>query len=679
MTRFLRAALLVAALAMPAAALAQTRGLHPEYMDKNTPACSDFYRYANGAWLDTVSMPPAYNVVGAGREIFDRNQAVLYQVLEQAAKNAATEKDPTLKKVGDFYAVLMDSMRANQEGWQPIAATLKRIDGIKTKADLTREFATLALIGINAPIRFGPEPDPKQSTMNIPQLWQAGMGLPERDYYFRTDPKSDTLRQQYVATIKRMFLLVDVPVDKASSDADQVMALETALAESALTRVQMRDPQALYHKMTFKELGALAPEFDWTTYFTTLGMKQIAQPGAAIDVSIPGFTKHMAKLVDQTPLDTWKAYLKWKVINAAAPWLSQEFFDVSFAFTSKLTGQKAALPRWKRASGSVDGWMGEALGKAYVATAFPPSSKTRMNELVANLRWAMGDRISKLDWMSDATKKQAKVKLDAILQKIGYPDTWRDYSKLAIDPVATGIENLRRATEFEVRRQLAQVGKKVDRMEWGMSPPTVNAYYNPAINEIVFPAGILQPPQFDPNVDDALNYGAIGMVIGHEITHGFDDEGRQYDSVGNLKDWWTAEDAAKFKARADNVVAQYNAYIGVDTLHVNGALTLGENIGDIGGLTIAYHAWKHSLVGKPAPKSEQGFTPEQRFFLSFAQAWRRKVRPEALRTQILSDPHSPAQWRVNGAVSNMIEFQQAFGCKAGDGMVNAEDKRGAIW
>lgn len=680
MIRPIRAAIAGAILlAIPAAALAQSRGINPGTIDRNTPACRDFYRFANGAWLDTVSIPAAYTVIGSGREMYDRNQEVLRQVLERAAANASQEKDATVRKVGHLYGVLMDSVRAEQEGAQPIAKHLKRIDDIKTRADLVREIGNLALLGVSAPIRFGPEPDPSQSTMNIPQLWQAGLGLPERDYYFRSDPKSDTLRGDYVATIKRMFLLLDVPVAKASSDADAIMALETALAESALTRLQMRNPHALYHKMTVKELGALAPQFDWIAYFTVVGVKDVARPTAKIDVSMPAFTKRMAALIESTPLETWKPYLKWHLVRNSAAWLSQDFFNVQFAFQSKLSGQRVPLPRWKRAAAAVDGSMGEALGKAYVTTAFPPSSKQRMLELVANLRGAFADRVAKLDWMSEATKKQAKVKLDAILAKIGYPDRWRDYTALNIDPIATAIENLGRASMFETRRQLSQIGKKVDRTEWFMSPPTVNAYYNPAINEIVFPAGILQPPQFDPKADDAVNYGAIGMVIGHEITHGFDDEGRQYDAVGNLKEWWTPEDAAKFKERANRVVAQYNGYVGVDTLHVNGELTLGENIADIGGLTIAYYAWKRSLAGKPAPASIDGFTPEQRFFLSYAQSWRRKVRPEALRTQILTDPHSPAPWRVNGAVSNMPEFQQAFGCKAGDPMVNAEDQRGAIW
>ena len=679
------AALAIVAL-LPASVLAQSKGVNKDYMDTTCQPCKDFYRYANGKWIDTAEIPASYTGIGAGREIFDRNQEALYRVLEKARAKAATETDPTLKKLGDLYTVLMDSTRTNSEGAAALAETMKRLDGIKTKEDLRKEFSRAVSMGVGAgfvgaglPFTFGAEPDPKQSTMTLGQIFQGGLGLPERDYYFRTDGKSDTLRQDYLAYMGHMFQLAGDSPEAAAAKAKQVMALETTLAESSMTRVAMRDPQKLYHKISVKDLGQLAPTIDWSAYFTEVGVPALAKPAAMVDCSAPGFVRQVGIQVDQTPIDVWRAYLEWHYLRAAAPWLDQKFFDESFAFQSKLVGTKSPLPRWKRASGAVDASMGEALGKAFVEENFPASSKARMVELVNNLQGAYRERIDQVTWMSPATKKQAVVKLDAIMKKIGYPDKWRDYSALQIDVKAPAIVNLWRAQAFESRRDLAKIGKAPDRTEWGMTPPTVNAYYNPQFNEIVFPAGILQPPQFDPNVDDAVNYGAIGMVIGHEITHGFDDEGRQYDSLGNLKDWWTDEDAKQFTARAQKVVDQFNGYVAVDTLHVNGKLTLGENIADLGGLTIAYHAWQRSLKGKPAPQSIDGFTPEQRFFLGYAQGWRRKLRPELIRLATLTDPHSPANWRVNGPTSNMREFQKAFGCKAGDDMVRPDDVRAEIW
>jgi len=425
-----------------------------------------------------------------------------------------------------------------------------------------------------------------------------------------------------------------------------------------------------------RQLGALAPDFDWSAYFAEVGVKALADPATVLDVSMPSFVRRFDALLQETPMETWRAYLQWHYARASAGWLGKAFFDEAFAFQSRFTGSKTPQPRWKRASQACDGAMGEALGKAFVAENFPASSKARMLELVNNLQATLRERIESRPWMSAETKRQAVRKLDAVLKKIGYPDKWRDYSKLAIDPALPALINLQRANAFERAFELSFIGKPVDRTLWGMTPPTVNAYYNPTFNEIVFPAGILMPPQFDPRVDDAVNYGAIGMVIGHEMTHGFDDEGRQYDAEGNLKDWWTADDSKRFDALAQKVVEQYDAYVAVDTLHLNGKLTLGENIADLGGLTIAFHAWQRSLKGKPAPVID-GYTGEQRFFLGFAQAWRRKLRPELTRTAALTDPHSTAYWRVNGPLSNMQEFRQAWGCKDGDPMVRAD--RIEIW
>jgi predicted metalloendopeptidase len=669
------ALLSLAAGSAPAADRLPTPTPNRAYMDTTCAPCKDFYRFANGAWMDTAEIPPSYTAIGAGREMADRNQDALYTVLETVRAKAATEKDPSLRKVGQLYSVLMDSTRADREGATPLAEHLKRVAAIQTPAALRQEFARASLIGVGAgffgggglPFRFGPEPDPKQSRMTIAQITQGGLGLPDRDWYFRTDDKSVAARKAYADYLSHLFVLVGDAPEAATQKADAILKLETALAESSLTNVQMRDPKGLYHKMTVAELTALAPHFDWAGYLSDLGLSGVTD----VDVSMPMFVRGFDALLQSTPMETWRAYLEAAYVRSRAPWMGQKFFDESFAFQAALTGTKVPQPRWKRASQAVDGAMGEALGKAYVEQYFPASSKARMVELVNNLLATLSDRIATRPWMSEATKKQAQVKLAAILKKIGYPDKWRDYTRLEIDPSLSAGTNLERAREFQRHFLLSFIGKPVDRSLWGMTPPTVNAYYNPTFNEIVFPAGILIPPQFDPRVDDAVNYGAIGMVIGHEITHGFDDEGRLYDADGNLKDWWTDEDGHKFDALAAQVVAQYDGYVAVDTLHINGKLTLGENIADLGGLTIAYHAWQRSLKGKPAPVIG-GWTGPQRFFLGYAQAWRRKYRPEMTRLATLSDPHSPAEWRVDGPLSNMKEFREAFGCKAGDPMVRSE-------
>jgi putative endopeptidase len=672
----------LAALALAAVpgspAAAERHGVMRGYMDTRVAPCEDFYRYANGAWLDTVSIPAAYTVVGAGRDMLDRNQAVLHDVLDAAAANYPQEKDPTLKKLGALYASLMDSARAEREGAAPLAKYLKDIDALKTPADVQRHMAWLANNGVDVGFGFGPLSDLKNAKMVIGTLFQGGLGLPDRDYYFRTDPKSDTLRQQYVVHIERTFVLAGVPAAQAKSDAQAVMKLETALAESALTRVELRDPERLYHKMTVADLQKLAPGIQWLTYFKAVGASTLTSPSAQVNVATPKGVAQAGRLLATVPVATWRAYMRYHLVDQCSPWLSQAFFDENFSFSSRLSGARQPLPRWKRSVGAVDEAMGEALGKAYVARAFPPESKQRMLELVDDLVAVMHERISANAWMSDTTKGRAQEKLAAFTRKIGYPDEWRDYSALAVDAKLSAIENLRNAQAFEVKRQLAKIDRPLDRKEWGMTPPTVNAYYNAFNNEVVFPAGILQPPQFDPNADDALNYGGIGMVIGHELTHGFDDQGRKFDGSGNLSEWWTAGDDQRFRERADKVASQYDGYVAVDTLHLNGRLTLGENIADLGGLTLAFYAYQRYLQ-RHGRETIEGFTPEQRFFLGAAQAWRRKVRPEAERTRTLSDPHSPAVWRINGPMSNMKEFRQAFGCKDGDRMVNAADRRAEIW
>jgi putative endopeptidase len=669
--------LVLAAAPFPAAA-ADRHGPARGYMDASVKPCEDFFRYCNGAWYDTVSIPAAYTGVGAGREMNDRNQETLRQVLEEAAAQRGTEKDPTLRKLGDLYATLMDSARTDREGAKPLAPYLKRCDALRTPHDVELEITRLHQDGIDVPFAFGALSDFKNSKQMIGILFQSGLGLPERDYYFRTDGKSDTLRREYVAHIARTFVLLGEASDQATRDAEAVLKLETALAESSLARVDMRDPNRIYHKMTVAELKTLAPRFDWAAYFKALGVTTLSQPTGSLNVAVPRFARQVSAQLSATPVATWRAYLRYHVASEAAPWLSRAFFDEDFKFASLITGTKEPLPRWKNVVGAIDGAMGEALGKAYVARQFPPESKARMDELVGDLLAVMGERIDHLTWMSATTKTRAKEKLASIYRKIGYPSQWRDYTALQVDAKNSAVENLRQAQAFEARRQVAKVDKPLDRKEWRMTPPTVNAYYSPFNNEIVFPAGILQPPQFDPAADDALNYGGIGMVIGHEITHGFDDQGRKFDAEGNLSEWWTADDDRLFKERAQRVVDQYDGYVAVDTLHVNGRLTLGENIADLGGATLAYYAYQRYLE-RHGRHDIDGFTPEQRFFVGFAQAWRRKLRPETERLRTLTDTHSPAFWRVNGPLSSMKEFRAAFQCNDGDRMVRGEDQRAEIW
>ena len=659
-------------------------GINRAYMDTTCSPCADLYRYANGRFMDTAEIPPAYTSIGIWTEMSDRNQAVLERVLDRAAAHADAEKDPTLAKLGHFYRSLMDSARMERDGIAPLSEELRFIDGLSSSADLGRAFQRFARLGGGRfaggllPFRLAAEVDPKHSATVIAQVSQGGLGLPDRDYYFRTDPKSVAQRDAYRVANAKLLTLAGMSETDAQGAADAAFRLETALAESSLTRVQMREPTALYHPMTVRELGALAPALDWAGLFESLGLHALAAPDARLDVSVPGFVRGLNAQLTSTPIDTWRAYFKAALLRRYGSWLGRDAFQITFALQRAASGQSEPQPLWKRATQACDFSMGEALGKAYVAEAFPPSSKQRMLDMVANLRATFAERIESRPWMSAATKQQARAKLEGILQKIGYPDRWRDYTGLAIDPKGSAVANLMAAQRFEAARQLAKIGRPTDRTEWGMSPPTVNAYYEPSTNEIVFPAGILQPPRFDPSADDAANYGAIGGTIGHELSHGFDDEGRQYDAAGNLRDWWTPGDAKEFKARADRLAAQYDEYVGIDTLHVNGRLTLGENIGDLGGLVLAYHAWQRSLQGRPSPVID-GLTGEQRFFIAHAQAWRVKMRAEAMRQLVLSNPHAPAFTRANGPASDMEEFRRAFGCKSGDPMVRDGDRRIEIW
>jgi predicted metalloendopeptidase len=669
----------VCAIALGAARAAAQQGVNRAYLDTTCAPCRDFFTYANGAWVKNATIPPAYTSAGATRDLLDSNTAALRKVLEATAQGADSARDAALQKLGRFYASCMDSARAEASGYAPIADELRRIDAIRTPRDLQDEFARFARWQITAPFYFSAEVDPKESSRYIGQLYQAGLGLPDREYYRKTDPASDSLRRDYVAHVARTLSLVGAPAERAQRDAERVLHLETLLAEGSMTLVAQRDPNAVYHKLPVRDLQTLAPGIDWRAYFAALDIASLTAQDGALDVSQPEFVRLVSAQVSATPLDDWRAYLRWHLVNATAASLSAAFFNEHFRFESRLRGTREPLPRWKRCAAASDNALGDALGKAYVEREFPPSSKARVLAIVDNLQAAFAERIRHLAWMSDSTKAQALVKLAAVLRKIGYPDKWLDYSALEIGAGAPYATNKLSADRFEGQRQLAKIGGPVDRGEWRMTAPTVNAYYTPTTNEITFPAGILQPPYFNPAADDAVNYGAIGMVIGHELTHGFDDQGRQFDAAGNLKDWWTAEDARRFGERARRVVTQFNGYVAIDTLHVNGELTLGENIADLGGLMIAYDAFERSLAGKPRPAPVDGFTAEQRFFLGYAQGWRSVTRPETARLRALTNPHSPPYWRVNGPVSNNPAFARAFGCKQGDPMVRPDSVRAEVW
>lgn len=638
-------------------------GIDTTIIDRSVNPTTDFFQYANGKWLEKATIPADLTGTGVFQEVYERNQKISHAVAEKAARDHSSAADSPTHKVGEFYRVGMDEALANRLGATPLDPEMRRIMAVSDKGMLLEEIARLHREGVSAGFGAGIRQDAKDSTSQIFNLSQGGLGLPERDYYLRDDAKSKEIRQQYASHIARTLELANTPKAQATSDAANILALETRLAKASMPRVEMRNPNVTYHKMTPEELKAQTPNIEWTRYFAMLGK---ADPGA-LNVSQPAFFTEFGTMLGDTPLDQWKTYLKWHLLRTASPYLSRPFVEEDFAFNRAFTGQKQLAVRWKRVLATTDRSLGEALGQLYVAQAFTPEAKQRALELVQNLKGVLRERLQTLEWMGDETRVQAVRKLDAIHIKIGYPDKWRDYSGLKVQSDSY-VQNALRANEFEFQRRLDKIGKPVDRDEWGMTPPTVNAYYNPSMNEIVFPAGILQPPFFDPKADNASNYGGIGAVIGHEMTHGFDDSGRQFDAEGNLKDWWTPEDAKRFTERSTALADQYSKYVAIDDLHVNGKLTLGENIADLGGLTVAYLALGKTLAGKPRPALIDGFTPEQRFFLAFGQIWRSKLTPERVRLLAQTDPHSPNRWRVFGPLVNTPAFREAFG---GDGTADA--------
>jgi putative endopeptidase len=668
---------LACALVLAFAALAQTgnSGFDVSRMDTTCQPCEDFYQYANGDWLKGNQIPGAFSSWGSFHILAEKNRTALHDILEESSKNMSAPKGSVDQKIGAYYATCMDEAKINVEGVKPLSADFARIEKIKNLRDMQKVIALLHNDSVRTLFGFGSIPDLKNSTQVMGSAGQGGLSLPNREYYTKTDERSQTIREAFVKHVARMFELLGDEPGKAAVEAQTVMAIQTRLAQSSRTPVQLRDPDAQYNKMTLAQLKELTPNFDWNAYLKTRGVPKVAD----INIGQPDFFKTMNAMLAEVPLADWKTYLRWSLITDAAPVLSTPFEEENFNFFGRtLSGTKEQLPRWRRCVVQTDQALGEALGQVYVKKSFTPESKARMQEMITNLIAAFRARLMKLDWMSDQTRQQALAKLESFKQKIAYPDTWRDYSAVNIDRTSF-LENARRAGAFEITRNINKIGRPVDRTEWAMSPPTVNAYYTPLFNEIVFPAGILQAPFFNPKADDALNYGAIGAVIGHELTHGFDDQGSRFDEKGNLRMWWTPEDRKKFDERAACVANQFSGYEVEKGLNMNGPLVLGESLADLGGLTTAYDAFQKSLEGKPRPANLDGFTPEQRFFLGWAQVWATNYRSEAIRQQVIGDPHPIARFRVNGPLSNMSAFAEAFSCKAGDKMVRGTADQCKVW
>lgn len=651
------------------------RGFDPANMDKETSACTDFYQYANGAWLKKTEIPAAYSSWGSFNVLAENNRKTLHTILEEAAKKINVVKGSNEQKIGDFYASCLDEVKREAEGMKPLVPELARIDKIADAKGVQAQIAYMHRHGIGTLFSFGSLPDLKNSSMVMAFAGQGGLSLPNRDYYTKTEEKSVKLRDEFVKHVANMFQLIGETPDQAAKDAQTVLRFQTRLAENSRTPVELRDPTTQYHMMNPAKLQELTPNFSWDDYRRGAG----APATGDINVAHPEFFTAVNKMVTEVPVADWKTYLRWHLISAAAPALSSKFETENFNFFGKtLEGRKEQLPRWRRCVSATDENLGEALGQVYVTRAFTPESKARMKTMVNNLIAAFRDRLQKVDWMSDESRKQAVAKLDAFGQKIGYPDKWIDYSTLNVSRDSY-LANVLRSSEFAQTRDFNKINKPVDRKEWGMTPPTVNAGYNPLNNDISFPAGILQAPFFNPDADDAINYGAIGAVIGHEITHGYDDSGSEFDAQGNLKNWWTETDKKNFDERAECVINQFSAFEAEPGLHLQGKLVSGESIADLGGLYVAYDAFMKSLQGKPRPAAIDGFTPEQRFFLGWAQVWAEKDTVEAARLQAQSDPHPLSRFRVNGPLSNMPKFAEAFQCKAGAAMVREDAKRCQIW
>ncbi|MCL6099705.1 MAG: M13 family metallopeptidase [Bacteroidetes bacterium] len=652
----------------------KSSGFNLNNLDRSADPTKDFFQFACGGWVKTHPIPDDQTRWGTFAVLQEQNNEQLKKIVESLAANKNWPKGSAEQKISDFYAAAMDSAKIEREGYKPIIPALKAIDGIKNKKDLIKYLAEMHLAGTDALFNFFVRDDAKKSEMTAAYLSQGGIGLPDVEYYTKNDERSKEIRSKYLQHVENMFKLIDVDANTAANYAPRIMNIETDLAKASNTRLENRNPEKTYNKMTIDNLKSISSGFDWDLYFNKMGVGNLE----VVVVSQPRFMEELGNLIDKVSLDDWKIYLKWNVLRDAANTLSSPFVNEQFDFNGKFfSGAKVIQPRWKRVIGSINRSMGELLGQIYVKEYFPPEAKERAQKIVHTLLTAMGESIKGLQWMSEATKEQALYKLSKFGVKIGYPDKWRDYSKLEIKRDSY-YKNSERASKWARAINLEKLGKPVDRTEWRMTPQTVNASYNPTRNEITFPAGILQPPFFNPKADDAINYGAMGAVIGHEISHGFDDQGRKFDAVGNIKDWWTKEDNDKFKQRAQKLIDEYNNFVVIDTFKVNGALTLGENIGDLGGLTISFAAFKNTDQFKKG-ESIDGFTPAQRFFLGWAQVWATNTRPQALKLQVKTDVHSPSEQRVNGPLMNLPEFFQAFDVKPGDPMRNPDDKLVKIW
>ena len=658
--------------AKPAQAAKAALGFSVDNIDKTMNPCVDFYQYACGNWLKNTEIPADQPEWVSFIELYERNLVTEREILEKASVNNPG-RSAVEQKIGDYYSSCMDEKAVDAKGLDALKSELDRISAVKDKTGLIDAIAHVHLIGPNPLFRFYSSPDLHNADMVIAYVDQGGLTLPDRDYYIKDDAKMAEMRKHLTEYATQMFTLAGRSPQQAADSAQTILRIETALAKASMDRTLRRDPKNRDHKMSRDQAATLASNFYLNRYFTAVGAPSFSD----LNVSNPDFFKQVNAVVESEPLDAWKIYVSWHLLDSAAPWLSKPFVDTNFKMQQYLTGQEKIQDRWKRCVDSTDQALGEALGQKYVELTFGPESKQRMLKMVDALEKALDQDIHGLPWMSEDTKKQAKIKLQAIRNKIGYPDVWRDYSSLNIER-GDLLGNFLRANAFESKRQIVKIGKPLDRKEWGMTPPTVNAYYGGSHNEIVFPAGILQPPFFDQKMDDAINFGGIGAVIGHELTHGFDDQGRKFDPQGNLRDWWTEQDGKEFEKRAGCIADEYGSFVAVDDLKLNGKLTLGENTADNGGARIALMALREMFAqdGKSGEKID-GYTPEQRLFLGYGRVWCEKRRPEFSRMLVSVDPHSPGRYRVNGVMQNMPEFQQAWGCKAGQPMVRQNACR--VW
>lgn len=644
-------------------------------LDKSQDPCSDFYQYAIGSWLKDNPIPSTESRWGVFEKLSEDNRAKLDDLIKEITSKSDFKKGSDEQLVRDFYLSALDSVTVNKSGTTPLKPYLERINKISNKQELHTYMVDAYHKGIGGAFGFWIGADSKNSNENVLQMSQGGGGLPDRDYYLSDNEKMESIRKAYIIHLEKMFSLVGEDANEAKKSAQTIFAFEKTFAEISMTRLDRRDPLKTYNPKSIEELQTLAPEFDWVGFLNGFGINNPEK----IIIGQPDYMKGYAKLFKNTDLAVWKKYFQWELINNMASYLNQEIVDQNFDFYSRtLNGVQTMKPRWKRAQGMLNGNFGETLGKIYVSRYFSEDAKKSVGQLIENLRESFRTRIEQLEWMSAETKASAKEKLESFTYKIGYPDTWNDFSSINVNE-NTLFENIIAVNEFSIKKMLEDYGQPVDKTRWWMNPQTINAYYNPLFNEVVFPAAILQPPFYNVDADDAINYGSIGAVIGHEFTHGFDDKGCLYNHEGNLENWWKETDFTKFNARAEVIVNQFDQYKPLPDLSVNGKLTLGENIADFGGLTMAYYALEKALEGKPKPEKIDGFTYQQRLFLGWANVWKNNIKDEALRNRILNDTHSPGEFRVNGTLSNMPEFQEAWGCKDGDAMFRKVEDRAKIW